>query len=200
MPPGSADQVAFTRIVPWAPRPGLHPGCRIHLNSCPRQDGSEATRPAEPRLHGRDAPLSSSLSATPTAMLVALHGTLAGASEFPVCRVAGPWARHIPFNHRSYLFNFGTLTETNATDWIEMAHQLGFNQIDTNTTEIVVNESTTAMRTITGFFEHVGGTPPRKPPSPRLRRRGGSVRGRRLHQRIALRSTAPRAGHGVSAG
>ena len=60
----------------------------------------------------------------------ALQETLAGASELPVCRVAGPWARDIPFNHGSYLFNFGTLTETNVDEWIEMTRSLGFTQID----------------------------------------------------------------------
>jgi len=54
-------------------------------------------------------------------MLPALQETLAGASELPVCRTAGPWAREVPFNHGSYLFNFGSLTETNVNDWIEMA-------------------------------------------------------------------------------
>jgi hypothetical protein len=63
-------------------------------------------------------------------MLPVLQGTLAGASELPVCKVAGPWAREVPFNHGSYLFNFGSLTETNADDWIAMAHSLGFTQID----------------------------------------------------------------------
>ena len=40
-------------------------------------------------------------------MLQALQETLAENSELPVCKVAGPWAREIPFNHGSYLFNFG---------------------------------------------------------------------------------------------
>ncbi len=63
-------------------------------------------------------------------MLPALQEALAGASELPVCRVAGPWAREVPFNHGSYLFNFGSLTETNVNDWIEMVKSLGFTQID----------------------------------------------------------------------
>ena len=56
-------------------------------------------------------------------MLPALQETLAGASELPVCKTAGPWAREIPFNHGSYLFNFGSLTESNLTDWIEMVQE-----------------------------------------------------------------------------
>ena len=63
-------------------------------------------------------------------MLPMLQETLAGASELPVCRVAGPWAREVPFNHGSYLFNFGSLTETNLDEWVEMVQRLGFTQID----------------------------------------------------------------------
>jgi len=63
-------------------------------------------------------------------MLRSLQAALAGASELPVCKTAGPWAREVPFNRGSYLFNFGSLTETNAADWIEMARSLGFTQID----------------------------------------------------------------------
>jgi hypothetical protein len=63
-------------------------------------------------------------------MLPALRETLSTASELPVCKVAGPWAQDIPFNHGSYLFNFGSLTETNLDDWIEMTRALGFTQID----------------------------------------------------------------------
>ncbi len=48
----------------------------------------------------------------------------------PLCPVAGPWAREMPFNHGSYLFNFGTLTEANVDEWIEMAKSLGVTQID----------------------------------------------------------------------
>ena len=53
-------------------------------------------------------------------MLPALQQTLSAANELPVCKVAGPWAREIPFNHGSYLFNFGSLMETNVDDWIGM--------------------------------------------------------------------------------
>ncbi|MSU59330.1 MAG: hypothetical protein EXS35_14365 [Pedosphaera sp.] len=63
-------------------------------------------------------------------ILPTLQAALSSASELPVCKVAGPWAREIPFNHGSYLFNFGSLTETNVADWIEMTRSLGFTQID----------------------------------------------------------------------
>jgi hypothetical protein len=63
-------------------------------------------------------------------ILPALQEAVAGASELPVCKVAGPWAREAPFSHGSYLFNFGSLTESNVNDWIDMVHSLGFTQID----------------------------------------------------------------------
>jgi hypothetical protein len=165
-------------------------------------------------------------------MLTVLKQVLTDADEMPHCTVAGPWAQDVPFNHGSYLFNFGSLTESNVDEWISMAKKLGFTQIDnhggssffrfgdfvldskkwpegwdtyrrivkrlhdagigsifhtyaffidkrskyvtpvpdkrldafrtftlaeavdTNSTEITVNESTSGMNTITGFFEH----------------------------------------------
>ncbi len=63
-------------------------------------------------------------------MLAALKEVLVEADEMPLCRVAGPWAREVPFNHGSYLFNFGSLTETNVDDWIAMVRSLGFTQVD----------------------------------------------------------------------
>lgn len=69
--------------------------------------------------------------ATPMAKLLpALQQTLTVANELPVCQVAGPWAHEIPFNHGSYLFNFGSLVETNVAEWITMVRSLGFTQID----------------------------------------------------------------------
>jgi hypothetical protein len=63
-------------------------------------------------------------------ILPLLQETLAQTSELAVCKVAGPWARETAFTHGSYLFNFGSLTESNVTDWIEMAHSVGVTQID----------------------------------------------------------------------
>jgi len=63
-------------------------------------------------------------------MLTALEQVLIDADEMPHCTVAGPWAHDIPFNHGSYLFNFGTLTASNVEDWINMAKNLGVTQID----------------------------------------------------------------------
>ncbi|MFC1792959.1 hypothetical protein ACFL3Q_05170 [Planctomycetota bacterium] len=165
-------------------------------------------------------------------MLTALKQVLTDADEMPHCKVAGPWAHDVPFNHGSYLFNFGSLTESNVDEWIAMAKNLGVTQIDNhggraffrfgdfvldskkwpegwdtyrrivkrlhdadigsifhtyaffidkqskyvtpvpdkrldafrtftlaesiepNSTEITVNESTSSMNTVTGFFEH----------------------------------------------
>lgn len=60
----------------------------------------------------------------------ALQEALAQDSELPVCRTAGPWAHESAFSGGSYLFNFGSLTETNVEDWIAMTRSLGFTQID----------------------------------------------------------------------
>ena len=60
----------------------------------------------------------------------ALKDVLTEADEMPHCTVAGPWAREVPFNHGSYLFNFGTLTESTVDEWIGMAKNLGVTQID----------------------------------------------------------------------
>jgi hypothetical protein len=63
-------------------------------------------------------------------MLEALKQVLTDAQEMPPCPVAGPWAREVPFNRGSYLFNFGSLTESNVDEWIAMARDLGVTQID----------------------------------------------------------------------
>ena len=63
-------------------------------------------------------------------LLPALKEVLQEADEMPLCKVAGPWAKDIPFNRGSYLFNFGSLTEATVPEWIEMARSLGVTQID----------------------------------------------------------------------
>jgi len=47
--------------------------------------------------------------------------------------IGGPWALDTPGNRGSYLFDFGSLTEATVDKWIELVHQLGFNQIDFHT-------------------------------------------------------------------
>ena len=66
----------------------------------------------------------------PQQMLSTIRTVAGNAKDLPHNEVAGAWADEIPFNHGSYLFNFGTLTEETVDDWIDMAHSLGFNQID----------------------------------------------------------------------
>jgi len=63
-------------------------------------------------------------------ILPTLKQVLTDADEMPHCTVAGPWAREIPFNHGSYLFDFGALTESTVDDWIAAAKNLGVTQID----------------------------------------------------------------------
>lgn len=63
-------------------------------------------------------------------MLAILKVVLSDADEMPPCRVAGPCADETAFSHGSYLFSFGSLTETNVAAWIEMVRSLGFNQVD----------------------------------------------------------------------
>lgn len=63
-------------------------------------------------------------------LLPALKDVLEEADEMPLCKVAGPWAKEVPFNRGSYLFNFGSLTEATVSEWIEMARSLGVTQID----------------------------------------------------------------------
>ena len=63
-------------------------------------------------------------------MLAALKQVLTEADEIPHCTVAGPWARDVPFNHGSCLFNYGRLTESNVDEWVAMVTNLGVTQID----------------------------------------------------------------------
>jgi len=108
--------------------------CALSLNLTTRVDALPALqrelRASCDRRFGLLGARAAIVGAPMARMLPVLQETLTGASELPVCKVAGPWAREVPFNHGSYLFNFGSLTETNVNDWIEMAHSLGFTQID----------------------------------------------------------------------
>jgi hypothetical protein len=63
-------------------------------------------------------------------MLSTLRMIVSAAADLPSIRTAGAWAEETEFNHGSYLFNFGTLTEANTDEWIDMTRSLGFNQID----------------------------------------------------------------------
>lgn len=52
------------------------------------------------------------------------------AGELPRSSLGGPWALDEPVNRRSYLFNFGGLTEQTVDEWIALARNLGIDQID----------------------------------------------------------------------
>jgi hypothetical protein len=133
---GDVDSLTFLD-VPLALRgvPGEQFGaCALSLNLKTRVDALPALqtelRASCEKKFGLVGARVAIVGAPMARMLPVLQETLAGASELPVCKVAGPWAREVPFNHGSYLFNFGSLTETNVDDWIEMARSLGFTQID----------------------------------------------------------------------
>jgi len=63
-------------------------------------------------------------------ILPTIQEVLSSQTNLPYIKNAGAWAQDEPFNHGSYLFNFGTLTEETVDDWIDTVHSLGFNQID----------------------------------------------------------------------
>ena len=108
--------------------------CALSLNLITRVDAlpalQQALRAACEKKFGMVGAKAAIVAAPMDRMLGSLKETLAEASELPVCKVAGPWARETPFSHGSYLFNFGSLTESNVTDWIEMVHSVGFTQIE----------------------------------------------------------------------
>jgi hypothetical protein len=108
--------------------------CALSLNLFTRVDQLPALqselRAAAYRKFGVAGAKVAVVGAPPGRMLAALKQVLSEAGEMPLCKVAGPWAQEIPFNHGSYLFNFGSLTEGTVDEWIDMAKSLGFTQID----------------------------------------------------------------------
>lgn len=59
-----------------------------------------------------------------------LKEVVSAAEELPHSSIGGPWALDAPITRGSYLFNFGGLTEETVDDWINLAKNLGFKQID----------------------------------------------------------------------
>ena len=108
--------------------------CALSLNLITRVDQLPALqselRAAAHRKFGIVGAKVALIGLPPGRMLTTLKEVLSEAEEMPLCNVAGPWAQEVPFNHGSYLFNFGSLTEATVDDWIEMARSLGFTQID----------------------------------------------------------------------
>ena len=71
------------------------------------------------------------ITGVPTRQILdVLKKVITDAEELPKTTVSGPWAKEIPFNKGSYMFNFGDLTEENVDEWIEMVQSVGFNQVD----------------------------------------------------------------------
>ncbi len=56
--------------------------------------------------------------------------TIEAAPELPQTQLGGPWALDAPINRGSYLFNFGDMSEETVDEWINLAKELGINQID----------------------------------------------------------------------
>lgn len=108
--------------------------CAFSLNLTTRVDKLPALqselRASAERKFGLEGARVAVVGAPPGKMLKLLKEVLRTDPEMPLCPVAGPWAQEIRFNHGSYLFNFGSMTESNLDDWISMAHSLGFTQID----------------------------------------------------------------------
>lgn len=133
---GEVESIRFLDLpLTLAGKPGdAFAACALSLNLFTRVDAlpvlQQVLRASAERKFGLVGAKVAIVAAPMDRMLPALQATLAGASELPVCRVAGPWAHAVPFNHGSYLFNFGALTETNVTDWIETTRRVGFTQID----------------------------------------------------------------------
>ncbi len=59
-----------------------------------------------------------------------LQRAVSAAPELPHSPIGGPWALDGVDNQRSYLFDFGDLTEATVDDWIALAQRLGITQID----------------------------------------------------------------------
>ncbi|MFH1008515.1 MAG: hypothetical protein V1800_13600 [Candidatus Latescibacterota bacterium] len=59
-----------------------------------------------------------------------LQEVVSAACDLPHSPLGGPWALDAPINKGSYLFNFGNVTEETVGDWIRLAQNLGFTQLD----------------------------------------------------------------------
>lgn len=70
------------------------------------------------------------VASPPGRMRDILKKVVSQAPDLPRSTLGGPWALDAEVNRGSYLFNFGGLTEANVDEWIAVAKQLGFTQID----------------------------------------------------------------------
>jgi hypothetical protein len=91
------------------------------------QDRLQAACSARFGLVGAQAAL---IACPPGELRRALQEVVSAAPDLPHSPIGGPWALGQEINEGSYLFNFGNLTEQTVDAWIELAHSIGFNQID----------------------------------------------------------------------
>ncbi len=61
-----------------------------------------------------------------------LKEAVLAAPELPHSPLGGPWALDAKINRGSYLFNFADLSEQTVGEWVALAQNLGFTQIDIN--------------------------------------------------------------------
>jgi len=66
----------------------------------------------------------------PAQMRGILQQAVQEAPDLPKSPLGGPWALGQEITQGSYLFNFGGMTEQNVDQWIRLARDLGFTQID----------------------------------------------------------------------
>ena len=59
-----------------------------------------------------------------------MQQAVSDAPDLPHSPMGGPWALDAPAARGSYLFNHGGLTEETVDSWINLAHTLGFDQVD----------------------------------------------------------------------
>ena len=61
-----------------------------------------------------------------------LKEVVLAAGHLPHSPLGGPWALDAKINRGSYLFNFGGMSEQKVSEWVALAKNLGFTQIDIN--------------------------------------------------------------------
>ena len=59
-----------------------------------------------------------------------LQEAVSASPDLPHSPIGGPWAMDAEINRGSYLFNFGDMSEAKVDEWIKLARDLGFTQID----------------------------------------------------------------------
>jgi hypothetical protein len=59
-----------------------------------------------------------------------LQEAMSASPDLPHSPIGGPWALDADINRGSYLFNFGDMSEAKVDEWIKLASDLGFTQID----------------------------------------------------------------------